>query len=36
MVAAYEFHTGAEFADERTEDAIASMVAIPTSHCCPR
>lgn len=29
MVAAYEFHTGAEFVTQRTEDAIASMVADP-------
>jgi carboxymethylenebutenolidase len=29
MVAAYEFHTGAEFVTQRTEDAIASMVDDP-------
>jgi carboxymethylenebutenolidase len=29
MLAAYEFHTGAEFATHRTEDAMASMVPDP-------
>jgi carboxymethylenebutenolidase len=29
MLAAYEFHTGAEFATRRTADAMASMVADP-------
>jgi carboxymethylenebutenolidase len=29
MLAAYEFHTGAEFVTHRTEDALASMVADP-------
>ncbi len=29
MLAAYEFHTGAEFVTHRTEDAMASMVPDP-------
>ena len=29
MLAAYEFHTGAEFVTHRTEDAIATMVPDP-------